>query len=131
MTDLLIYETGNGGDLALRGNDLVQVQGVENGPYLAMFGGGSWWGNYLIPAYPFGSQTEQAMNVQPLTSAGRIAIERAIKADLSYLNNIAGTTWTVSTAVTAVNTLIVTININGQLYNYEWNPDELFLNYMV
>jgi hypothetical protein len=45
MTDILIFETGNGGDMMLRNNDIVTVEGYENQPYLAMFGGnGSWMG---------------------------------------------------------------------------------------
>ena len=39
MADLLIIETDNGGDLVLRNNDLVSIEGFENMPYLGMFGG--------------------------------------------------------------------------------------------
>jgi hypothetical protein len=61
--DLAIIETGNGGDLQLVGNDLAMVNGIENMPYLGMFGGNieestvnkveklqsfDWWGNNLL-----------------------------------------------------------------------------------
>jgi hypothetical protein len=39
MFDLAIIETGDGGDYQLKGNDLAVVNGSENMPYIAMFGG--------------------------------------------------------------------------------------------
>jgi hypothetical protein len=132
MTDLLIYETGSGGDLLISGNDLAQVQGYENSPYLAMFGGGDWWGNYLLPTEnQFNSQTEQTLNTTPLSSAGRQTIEAAIKADLAYLDNIEGTTWSVTTAIGGKDRLQIYITINGQTFYYLWNPNQLFLTYQV
>lgn len=131
MTDLLIAEFGNGGDLALRGNDLVGVTGIENTPYLSMFGGASWWANYMFPQNLFSSQTETALRINPLTSAGRIAIEQAANADLAYLNNIAGTIWSVDVTIPIPNRLEMAITINGQQFIYQWNPDTLFLTYQI
>jgi hypothetical protein len=37
--DILLVETGNGGDVIFTGNDLAVINGFENMPYLAMFGG--------------------------------------------------------------------------------------------
>lgn len=132
MTDLLIYETGGGGDLLIEGNDLAQVTGYENAPYLSMFGGNDWWGNYMLaPQNQFASQTEQVMNTTPLSSAGRLKIENAIKADLSFLNNIEGTVWSISTNIPAPNRFELLITINGTTFFYLWNPDKLFLEYQV
>lgn len=131
MTDLLIYETGMGGDLLLRGNDLVGVAGYENAPYLAMFGGSDWCGNFLIPNNPFNSQTETVLRNVNLNSAGRVAVEEAIKADLSFLNDIPGTKWSVSTTIAGNNRLEINISINGKQFNYVWNPDTMFLTYQI
>lgn len=130
MTDLLIFESGNGGELVLRGNDLASVNGYENSTYLAMFSG-NWWGNYLVPGNPFQSKTENVLNTTPLTSAGRQAIENAIKTDLKYLSNIPGTTIAVSTMIVNSNRLDIIVDINGQQFYYQWNPDTLFLTYKV
>ena len=39
MFDLALFETGNGGDYNFTGKDLAVVNGTENMPYIAMFGG--------------------------------------------------------------------------------------------
>lgn len=129
--DILIYESGNGGEVVIRGNDIVTVNGVENTPYLSMFGGADWWGNYLIPESPFLCQTEQVLKKTPLTSAGRITILNAINADLGYLNDIEGTKWNVQLFITNPNRLDIIINIDGQVFAYQWNPDTLYLTYQV
>lgn len=129
--DLLIIETGVGGDLVQRGNDIATVAAYENSPYLAMFGGDDWWGNFMIPNNPFQSQTEDVLNTTPLNSSGRLRIEDAANADLSYLNNIPGTTWKVVTTITAPDRVKINIDINGQQFDLGWNPDKLFLTYEV
>ena len=130
MTDLLLIETGSGGDLVLRGNDLASINGLENSPYLALFGGSDWWGNYLTKN-PFIAKTEELLKITPLTSSGRSKIEAAINQDLSYLNDIKGTSWKVSTAITNTNRLDISIVINGQQFSLQWNPDKLFLTYKI
>jgi hypothetical protein len=106
--DLAILETGSGGDLQLVGNDLAVVNGIENMPYLAMFGGSKestvagqagvaqnaqsfdWWGNALLmPSTPdtqFNSRVEWILNSVPLTSAGRIQIQNTIIDDLQFMS---------------------------------------------
>lgn len=130
MTDLLIYESGNGGELLLRGNDLAGVNGYENAGYLAQFGGAEWWGNYMTDQ-PYNSQTEIALQTNALSSAGRLAIEQAIKADLEFLKDISGTTATVQTSIAGVNRLDSLININGKQFYLQYNPDSMFLKYSV
>lgn len=132
MTDVLLYESGNGGEMKLNSNDLATVNGYENACYLAMFGGdNTFWGNYLMLANQYNSKTEAALNTTALNSGGRITIEEAINEDLSFLNNIDGTTWTVATAIEGPKRLRITITINGEVFNYLWTPDKLYLNYLV
>lgn len=131
MTDLLLRETGTGGDLLLRGKDLVQVQGYENTLYLAMFGGDQYWGNYLNPAKPYNCQTERALRENVLNSSGRLAIENAIKTDLAFLGEIPGTTYTVSVVLAGKDRVDINIEVNGQTFYYSFNPDTLYLTYRV
>jgi hypothetical protein len=130
MTDLLIYETGGGGDLLQRGNDLVSVNGYENSTYLSMFGGGSWWGNFLTPN-KFLSKTERVLLVTPLTSAGRITIENAVNDDIDFLKKIPDTKYTSLVTIGGPDRLEILITINGKQFNYLWNPDKMFLTYVV
>lgn len=126
MFDLAVVETGNGGDLQLSGNDLAQVFGIENMPYLAMFGGNpgfvtdnqvtqeqsfDFWGNNLLmnsnQSIQFNSLTENLLNIIALNSAGRVQIENAIKADLDFMSSFAVISVTV--------TIVATDRINVQL----------------
>lgn len=129
ITDILIYETGNGGDLLLRGNDMATVTGLENSPYLALFGGSNWWGNYLTDN-KFLSLTEDTLLDVALTSSGRKKIEDAILKDLEYLNNV-DAEYSVSVTIAGANRVSMEININGDLFMMQWSPDELFINYQV
>ncbi len=103
MVDLMIYESGNGGELSLKNGNLEITNAVFNQIYIAHFGGNieavtggvgqssdvnlDWWGNSLLNTqHQMNSYLERALNENPLTSAGRVAIERAAKADVEFLN---------------------------------------------
>lgn len=107
--DLKIIETGNGGDLVKKTKDLEVVNGFQNMPYLAMFGGNpgfstpisrnpnaqsfDWWGNSLLmnnnKSIQFNSLTEQTLMEVALNSSGAAIIEQAIKDDLSFMDEFA------------------------------------------
>jgi phage gp46-like protein len=126
MADLALIETGNGGDLRMRGADLAGVEGVENMPYLSMFSGEGWWGNAMLPPdAQFSSQTERVMGEVALNSAGRVRIEQAIRADLASIEKaLPGTKVEVSTALSAADRLEISIRIAGEQFYYLWNPIE-------
>ena len=105
--DLAVVETGNGGDLVLRGADLALVYGVENEAYLATFGGNpeqdtpsvvteeqsyDYWANNLMykgnSSLQFNSQTERTLDLRGLNSEQRLKIEEAIKNDMKYLQEV-------------------------------------------
>lgn len=107
--DILIYEAGSGGELAVQGDDIALVEYLYNQVYLAAFGGNvaastlgnepagtireDWWANALLfpndQGSQFNSQTELALRQNVLNSSGRVAIQRAFDADLQYLKSIA------------------------------------------
>lgn len=127
--DLAIIEAkGNGGDLILNGNDLSLVSGIENMPYLGMFGGNpkqstqdnivleqsfDWWGNSLLmrsnQSIQFNSLTERIINSTPLSSSGRVIIENALKKDLEFISPLA--TVTVSVTIVSDDRINVAIRI--------------------
>lgn len=126
--DLALIDTRNGGDLQLVGNDLATVFGIENMPFLAMFGGNieqstednivteksfDWWGNTLLmngnQSIQFNSLTERILNSTPLTSQGRITIENAMKKDLEFLSPVA--TVDVSVTIVATDRINVAIKV--------------------
>lgn len=127
--DLAVIEAnGNGGDLQLVGNDLAIVYGLENMPYLGMFGGNleestinnvvrlqsfDWWGNNLLmpnnQSIQFNSIVERTLNNTALTSAGRVIIENAIKTDLAFLSSVA--TITVSVIIVSTDRINVSLSV--------------------
>ncbi len=114
--DLKLIESGNGGDVVRLGNDLSIINGFQNMPYLAMFGGNpeqntpttrkpteqafDYWGNSLLfanqPEIQFNSNTERALSNTALNSAGRITIQNAVISDLKFMEKFAKVTVEVS-----------------------------------
>lgn len=114
--DIAIGETLNGGDIIKNNNDVGLVFQNENQIYLALMGGNAdgtdWWANQVLFAnnkeFQFVSNTERALNTNPLTSSGRIAIETAVNKDLEFLSPYATVEVTVS--IIAVNAVKITVN---------------------
>jgi len=109
MTDLMIFESGVGGDVRLLGNDIEMTDSIFNMVYLALFGGNpdasttgseieseqrsDFWGNGLLlpndTELQFNSTTENTLNNVSLDSSGRIEIEEAVKKDLEFMSALA------------------------------------------
>lgn len=105
--DLLVYETGNGGDLSISGGGLSMTESLYTSIYLGLFGGNveqsttgeeeegeeryDYWANSLF--YPedeknqFNSETERVLNEVVLNTSGREKIKTAVNNDLSFLND--------------------------------------------
>lgn len=103
--DIAIFETLDGGDFLLKGNDLAMYFGIENHPYLGMFGGNKeastrnivvdaqsfdFWGNNLLmksdQSIQMNSLFERALDKIELTSSGRVRLIDAIKEDLKFMS---------------------------------------------
>ena len=127
-TDLLLYETGSGGDLAVLSNDLAMAESLYQQVYLALFGGNieantkskyieseerfDYWGNSLVwnvkTTMQFNSETERALKNNALNSSGRLAILQAVQNDLRYLTSLLS--YTIEVSVLGVNRLKITVN---------------------
>jgi len=106
MADLRLRETGDGGDFVFTGKDIQIIFGLENMPYLGMFGGNyeastrgvadaeqrfDFWGNDLFlqndSSKQFNSELERSLDSIPLTSSGRLLLLEAVKTDLAFMND--------------------------------------------
>lgn len=107
--DLLLFESGSGGNLFIENNDISLVESLYQQCYLALFGGNiesnttgqeldtqireDWWGNELFndksKNHQFNSKTERMLDAVTLNTSGRIDIERAVESDLKVLRNVA------------------------------------------
>jgi phage gp46-like protein len=110
-TDILLYETGSGGDFAIVNNDLLMGESLYQQIILALFGGNiqastkqvyleteerfDYWGNSLAwkdtKTKQFNSETERTIQTVALNSSGRLTIIQAIEQDLNYLKTVADT----------------------------------------
>ena len=106
--DILLYESGDGGEMAINGNDLVLIETILQQAYIALFGGNveantigdeiptqerfDYWANSLLwpnsPNKQFNSNTERILQNIVLNSSGRITIKSAVELDLEYLKRI-------------------------------------------
>jgi len=129
--DVVIYESGSGGELQLLNDDLALSGGLANQVYLAFFGGnleqstspslddlefrGDWWGNQLLKTEnQFNSELERTLQTVALNSAGLRILENAAKKDLEFLKEFAEID--VKSSITGINKteLFVTLQEPGQ-----------------
>lgn len=110
--DVLLFENGGGGEMAIISDDLALTETLYQQIYLALFGGNleantksdvliseerfDWWGNTLffsnIQTKQFNSNTERMLLNVALNSSGRLDIIRAVTDDLSYLSDLLDST---------------------------------------
>lgn len=158
MEDLIIFETGDGGDLQLLGNDINFSSGsLFNMVYLAWFGGNTeasttgnelktelkkdWFGNSLLfkneQDVQFNSTLEKVLNTTVLNSAGRIKIEDAAKKDLLFLKDVAEITVDVSilddNRVEILARLTELSNLQEKEYQILWDglKNEVIINEVI
>lgn len=143
--DLKLVETLNGGDLVKKPKDLSVIRGLQNMPYLALFGGNveastptkriesqqafDWWGNSLLmpqdQSTQFNSQTERVLHSVALNSAGRLLVEQAVIKDLQFMRPFANIA--VRTAIVALDTIAIGIliqepdNLQAKEFIYIWD----------
>lgn len=138
--DVLIYESGNGGEVNLINGDLETTESIANQSYLAHYGGNveasttgeeiegeerqDWWGNAFFQDESealMNSELERAMNENAIGSAGRSEIERRAKEDLDYLSEISEVE--TSVALTDHDKITITDQITEieTMYKYIWD----------
>jgi len=91
MNDILLYESGNGGELQLLADDLATTNSLTNQVYIALFGGGDadWFGNDSENINLAQNSTfEKTLQTVALNSNGLRALENAARADLSFIPDV-------------------------------------------
>ena len=126
--DIVLYESGDGGEMSILNNDLDLGETLYQQVYLALFGGNlkantridnliseelfDWWGNSLFfsenPVKQFNSKTERTLDNVALNSSGRLAILQAVKDDLSYLSELLN--YSVDVELFGVNKIRIIVN---------------------
>ena len=134
MTDVLLSQTPDGGEVTWINGEPSLTDGLDNAVFLSLFGGevrdsGSdgdkpleWWGNKIEtdPAARYRSETQALIAALPLIPANMQRIEDAATRDLAWMVPSLAQTVVVDTSMPALNTLQidVTLSVDGQKYPY-------------
>lgn len=143
--DLELIETGDGGDIVKTAKDISVIYGLQNMPYLALFGGNieastdirrlpneqayDYWANSLLfrdnSSIQYNSLTERTLHQVALTSAGRLQIEQAVLQDLQFMK--AFTKVAVSVAIIATDKVRIGVkiqepdNVEQKVFVFIWD----------
>lgn len=134
MTDVLMRQTVNGGDVECSNGQMVMDEGLENAVYLSLFGGNEddsgleaddakqWWGNRDEPegASRYRSAAQYLLATLPLIPASLQRIEEAATSDLSWMTDSIATDVAVRAAMPAPKRIDLTVyvTIDGKTTNF-------------
>jgi phage gp46-like protein len=98
LTDVLLRQTNDGGDLTIENGLLLMSEGLETAAYLSLFGGNEddpgesdltrqWWGNQLDgePERAYRSETQYLVQGLPAVPFNLRRIEQAAARDLQWM----------------------------------------------
>jgi len=122
MNDILIFESGDGGELQLISNDLATVDSLTNQVYIALFGGGGadWFGNDPDIAIDQNSTFETVLKSVALDASGLQKLENAARADLSYLSD-----FSVECSLIAPTKLKISVVISENVITFVWSENNI------
>lgn len=99
MTDVLLYNTTEGGEIEYVNGVATTEDGLQTAVYLSLFGGNSedsgltaddakqWWGNLIEdqPARKLRSETQHLLKVLPLIPGNLQRVRETVERDLTWL----------------------------------------------
>lgn len=98
MTDVLLRQTDDGGNISIQGGLLLMSDGLETAAYLSLYGGNEddpgeddltlqWWGNLLEvePERAYRSETQFLLASMPAIPANLRRAEQAASRDLAWM----------------------------------------------
>jgi phage gp46-like protein len=98
LTDVLLRQSNDGGDITLQGGLVLMAEGLETAAYLSLFGGNEddpgetdttlqWWGNLLEaePERAYRSETQYLVKSLPAVPLNLRRIEQAASRDLQWM----------------------------------------------
>lgn len=139
ITDISLYESGQGGDMVLLPNDIATTGALWNNIYLALFGGNvesdhedeeesdglnlDYWQNNLFFPEDTTSQlvslTELTLTKTTINSKGLNDLENVVKTDLNYLKELGDVV--VSVEQSGVDKITINIQVNQTQISYIWD----------
>jgi phage gp46-like protein len=131
VTDVLLRQSNDGGDVTIQAGLLLLAEGLETAAYLSLFGGNEddpaeadatlqWWGNLLDPEpeRAYRSETQFLVRSLPAIPANLRRIEQAAARDLKWMSDTGlAQSVTVEATIPALNRValeLVIITATGQ-----------------
>ena len=138
MTDVLLFQTDNDGDIEIEGGTVTLTNTPETMAYLCLFGGNeqddgrdqnpaTWWGNVeeTDPQRRYISETQHLLRSIPAVPFNLRRIEDAVRRDLAVFTS-SGIAKTVEAAasIPALNRVLIVINIDDVELQFAepWEP---------
>lgn len=128
MSDILLFQTDDGGEIEIINGFVTLTDDLQTAAYISLFGGEFWFANDLqeTDAAKIESQTQKAINETPPGSGGLLIIEDASRTDLAWLvtENLASSVDVVATLTGSTLDLEVSIeydNAETVVLNFEQN----------
>lgn len=126
MTDVLLRQTNDGGEITIEAGLALMSDGLETAVYLSLFGGNEddagdaagervqWWGNLdeTEPARTYRSETQNLIRSLPAVPRNLLRIEQAAARDLAWMiaSGVAKSV-SVSASIPEVNRVVVAVSI--------------------
>jgi phage gp46-like protein len=134
MTDVLLRQTDDDGDIEFVNGQAVMSNGLETAAYLSLFGGNDddsggddtkhlqYWGNLSErdPAKQYRSETQYLLRSIPLVPSNLRRIQDAANRDLAWMTSTGlASAVLVAVSMPALNTvkLDVSIEVDGKLFS--------------
>lgn len=128
MTDVLLYQTNDDGDITVTNGVMEMCGGLETYVYICLFGGNddddgsqdstnNWWGNIdeIDPARWYRSEFQNLSRSIPLTTGNLKRLEDAAKRDLTgVISEGIGSAVEVSASMPGLNRLRLDVTITAE-----------------
>jgi phage gp46-like protein len=138
MTDVLLFQTPDNGEVEIEGGLVTLTPGLDTAAYLSLFGGNwkddgsqnnrqTWWGNLgeQDPSRRYRSETQYLLGTIPATSRNLRRVEDAATRDLQWLLDEAiASSLTVSASLIGLNRVKIEIIIRAEGDESQFNYTE-------
>jgi phage gp46-like protein len=133
MTDVLLFQTPDGGEVTFENGQPLMDDGLETAAYLSLFGGNEedsggdegkpveWWGNKIESdaSKKLRSHTQFLLRSIPITSGNIVLIEDAVAQDLAWMVETKLASFVGGTvSIPALNTIRIDVKIVVQDKTY-------------
>jgi len=138
MTDVLLFQTNDNGEIEIEGGLVTLTPGLDTSAYLSLFGGNwkddgsqnnrqTWWGNLdeTEPAKRYRSETQYLLGTIPATSRNLRRVEDAATRDLQWLlDEAVASSLTVSASLIGLNRVKIEVIIRAEGDESQFNYTE-------